>query len=331
MHHPTDRITHTTAFVTPVVEHWLEREIARIFTMNISYSAADNHNNWAHYEYNLKFWPVIVHNPLCVWGPQRGTGVNILLENGQYPHNSSYEALCLPWGATREVDDGILVVESWLMSATQYIAIDNTLLRPGVRVDGRSGMARPDQSAGHAKLKSKQPLFCLFLHRTNIVYHLYMLLLGRWLESVRWFIFLLPEYINHVSLAWLSGGYPQQHVPLLDSLVGGGMDDEFKDNLICQTKIQKTNNPDGTRKRVRTEVSVSSTSDKESKSNSSNILTDNWPRFLIIEPVSEGAVNSLSPFAIHKAIQGLAGELKSVKRIFKKWSFACWMSETTSF
>ena len=27
MHHPTDRITHTTAFVTPVVENWLEREI----------------------------------------------------------------------------------------------------------------------------------------------------------------------------------------------------------------------------------------------------------------------------------------------------------------
>ena len=28
MHHPTDRITHTTAFVSQVVEHWLEREIA---------------------------------------------------------------------------------------------------------------------------------------------------------------------------------------------------------------------------------------------------------------------------------------------------------------
>ena len=26
MHHPTDRITDTTAFVTPVVEHWLEQE-----------------------------------------------------------------------------------------------------------------------------------------------------------------------------------------------------------------------------------------------------------------------------------------------------------------
>ena len=29
MHHLTDRIAHTTAFVTPVVEHWLEREIAQ--------------------------------------------------------------------------------------------------------------------------------------------------------------------------------------------------------------------------------------------------------------------------------------------------------------
>ena len=29
MHHPTNRIIHTTAFVTPVVEHWLEREIAQ--------------------------------------------------------------------------------------------------------------------------------------------------------------------------------------------------------------------------------------------------------------------------------------------------------------
>ena len=26
-HHPTDRVEHTAAYVTPVVEHWLEREI----------------------------------------------------------------------------------------------------------------------------------------------------------------------------------------------------------------------------------------------------------------------------------------------------------------
>ena len=29
MHNPLDRIAHTTAFVRPVVEHWLEREIAQ--------------------------------------------------------------------------------------------------------------------------------------------------------------------------------------------------------------------------------------------------------------------------------------------------------------
>ena len=29
MHHPLDRLAHTTAFVTPVVEHWLERDIAQ--------------------------------------------------------------------------------------------------------------------------------------------------------------------------------------------------------------------------------------------------------------------------------------------------------------
>ena len=29
MHQPTDRITYTTAYVTPVVEHWLEQEIAQ--------------------------------------------------------------------------------------------------------------------------------------------------------------------------------------------------------------------------------------------------------------------------------------------------------------
>ena len=31
MQHPTDRIAHTIAFVTPVVDHWLEREIIQWF------------------------------------------------------------------------------------------------------------------------------------------------------------------------------------------------------------------------------------------------------------------------------------------------------------
>ena len=40
MHHPTDRITHTTAFVTPGVEHWLEQEIAHRTMSERSYHGA---------------------------------------------------------------------------------------------------------------------------------------------------------------------------------------------------------------------------------------------------------------------------------------------------
>ena len=35
MHHPTDRIAHTTAHVTPVVENWLEQEIYCFITTSI--------------------------------------------------------------------------------------------------------------------------------------------------------------------------------------------------------------------------------------------------------------------------------------------------------
>ena len=44
MHHPTDRITHTTAVVTPVMEHRLEREIAQLVIMK------DQSNNPSHHE-----------------------------------------------------------------------------------------------------------------------------------------------------------------------------------------------------------------------------------------------------------------------------------------
>ena len=36
MHHTTDRIAHTTAFVTPFVEHWLERDGLRGAVVKIS-------------------------------------------------------------------------------------------------------------------------------------------------------------------------------------------------------------------------------------------------------------------------------------------------------
>ena len=47
MHHPTDRITHTTAFVTPVVEHWLEQETANGSIMK------DRSDDLSHHERTL--------------------------------------------------------------------------------------------------------------------------------------------------------------------------------------------------------------------------------------------------------------------------------------
>ena len=47
MHHPTDRITHPTAFVTPVVEHWLEQEITQWSTMK------DRSDDLSHHERTL--------------------------------------------------------------------------------------------------------------------------------------------------------------------------------------------------------------------------------------------------------------------------------------
>ena len=40
MHHPTDRIAHTTAFVTPVVEHWLEQPTKSVGRAVVSIPAA---------------------------------------------------------------------------------------------------------------------------------------------------------------------------------------------------------------------------------------------------------------------------------------------------
>ena len=48
MHHPTDRIAHTMAFVTPVVEHWLEREIPQWV-----HHTKDQSDNLSHHERTL--------------------------------------------------------------------------------------------------------------------------------------------------------------------------------------------------------------------------------------------------------------------------------------
>ena len=57
MHHPTDRISHTTAFVTPVVEHWLEREIAQWV-----HPMKDRSDDPSHHERTLLPLPYIINS-----------------------------------------------------------------------------------------------------------------------------------------------------------------------------------------------------------------------------------------------------------------------------
>ena len=58
--------------------------------------------------------------------------------------------------------------------------------------------------------------------------------------------------------------------------------------------------------------------DEESRKSSNSvkkskvISSQNWSRFLVISSIEYGDLTKLSPFAIQKAIVGLAGEPKSV-------------------
>ena len=59
MHHPTDSITHTTAFGKPVVEHWLEREIAQ----------------WVHHE-------GLIPRPIAPWANALTTKLYMVIKLG---------------------------------------------------------------------------------------------------------------------------------------------------------------------------------------------------------------------------------------------------------
>ena len=61
-------------------------------------------------------------------------------------------------------------------------------------------------------------------------------------------------------------------------------------------------------------------SDQDSDTDSDNELSynscNNWPRFLVVESSSDDLpLSKLSPFAVQKGFQVVAGTLKSIKRL----------------
>ena len=87
MHHPTDRIAHITAFVTPVVEYWLEHEIAQ-WVHPMKYRSDDP----SHHERTLLSW---------YWAAPRYSSVveRLLIVRwvvGSIPHGGLVELFLVP-------------------------------------------------------------------------------------------------------------------------------------------------------------------------------------------------------------------------------------------
>ena len=85
MYHPRDRIAHTTAFVTPVVEHWLEREIPQwVHLINITSSLAMVKN------YSL----VREETRCCHIGYSFHLTARVLLYASSHRQDNTYHGLC---------------------------------------------------------------------------------------------------------------------------------------------------------------------------------------------------------------------------------------------
>ena len=83
--------------------------------------------------------------------------------------------------------------------------------------------------------------------------------------------------------------------------------------------ITKNCTNDGALKRVHTKVSDFTSSDRESMSlslkKSKTLSSKTWPRFLVDGSSNDEVLKKLSPYAIQKGLEGLAGEPKSVKKL----------------
>ena len=95
MHHPTDTITHTTAFATPVVEHWLEWEIAQ----------------WVHREGSIQ-------QPIAQWANALTTELHLATNfRGRIVkliHNVKWQSFLSPAGKCKVINH---TLHPWLVSA----------------------------------------------------------------------------------------------------------------------------------------------------------------------------------------------------------------------
>ena len=236
---------------------------------------------WYRGEHSLWEWPISTQ--LLVWG-------------------ALFALRCNPWSGRWDPGGWVMVdIYNPVYCHWQYTILTRNSCRREVRIG-------PTWSIGWSRQAQEPTTIVLLITAKNKhCFILYVHVALGAVARINWVIpCVLPEYINHVSLAWLSGDYPQQHVPWLMNFHVQNMSKQL-------IKI----NSDGTLKRVQKEVSGLSSSDDESTKSEkrSKVTSSNWPRFLIISSTEDWALTKLSPFAVQKATVGLAGEPKSVKKI----------------
>ena len=120
MHHPTDRITHTTAFVTPVVEHWLERVIAQWVHPMKNRSDDPSHHERTLYLGATSRSPVMGDTYFCKDGNPH--------ELSWFKHYSGIPHLSKAVCGLAVVFVGDLEV-IWLWSLTMYLTLTSTILK----------------------------------------------------------------------------------------------------------------------------------------------------------------------------------------------------------
>ena len=98
-------------------------------------------------------------------------------------------------------------------------------------------------------------------------------------------------------------------IPLLDSVavVGTKRNESFR-NITWHPQIKKKK-----RKKI---TDNDQDSDLDSENERSYNSCNNWPWFLVVESSSDDLpLSKLSPFAVQKGFQAVAGTLKSIKRL----------------
>ena len=122
MHHPTDRLAHTTAFVTPVMEHWLQREIAQWV-----YPMKDRSDDPSHHERTLlplSYISLPLFSDESRFSLQRGDGRVCVYHR----RNERYADCCV---LERDRFGGVELVMGWVAIAHGYrsplIVIDGNL------------------------------------------------------------------------------------------------------------------------------------------------------------------------------------------------------------